>query len=242
MKKIKLFTILLLSLMITLGMSQAAFAESKTADGGTYTYNGDVITESGGSDLDKAIGNLEPGDDLTITFEYTNDSDETTYWYMEDEVITALEETAGKPENGGYTFRLTDSGPNGTTTIFDSDKVGGEDSPTLGLKAATDATADWFFIHELAAHKSGTTTFYIALDGESQVNSYMNTEGKLRVNYAVENQAPGKDKIINKPGKTTKTGDTFNPLFALLAIVAALLVALLAVLSYRKDRKGGEEV
>lgn len=237
MKKIKLFTILLLSLMITLGMSQAVFAESKTADGGTYTYTGDDITESGGTDLDKAIGNLEPGDDLTITFKYTNDSDETTYWYMEDEVVTALEETAGKPENGGYTFRLTDSGPNGTTTIFDSDKVGGEGSPAPGLKAATDATDDWFFIHELAAHKSGKTKLYIALDGESQVNSYMNTNGKLRVNYAVEKQAPGKDKIINGP----RTGDTFNPLFAIIALTAALLAILLAVLSYFRDRKDGEE-
>ena len=238
MKKIKLFTILLLSLMITLGMSQAVFAENQTANGGTYTYNGNDITDPNSFDIDKAIGDLEPGDDLTITFTYTNASDETTYWYMEDQIVTALEETAGKPENGGYTFTLTDSGPNGTTTICDSDKVGGEGSPLEGLKAATDATDEWFFIHELAPTQSGKTTLYIALDGESQVNSYMNTSGKLRVNYAVDTQAPGKDTVINK---NTKTGDTFNPLFAIVALTAALLAALLAVLSYFRDRKDGEE-
>ena len=45
-------------------------------------------------------------------------------------------------------------------------------------------------------------------------------------------------RVINK---NTKTGDTFNPLFAIVALTAALLAALLAVLSYFRDRKDGEE-
>lgn len=245
MRKIKLFTILLLSFMITLGMSQAVFAESTSVPGGTYIYDGNQITDNAGGmddeDLDK-LPKMEPGDDLTIVFTYTNDSNDTTYWYLDNEILRTLEE-ASDASGGGYTYRLAD----GDNVIFDSDLVGGEDTPSgveEGLKGVTNAVDPddpWFYIRELGAHKSGTTTLYVALDGESQVNSYEETKGKLRVNYAVDKQPPGEDKVINKPGTNTKTGDSFNPLYAILALTAALLAILLAVLSYFKDRKDGEK-
>jgi len=243
MKKIKLVTILLLSLMITLGMSQAAFAVNNSVEGGTYVYDGNAITDSGSQTV---IPPLEPGDDVTIDFTYTNNSGDTTYWYMENEIVHTLEEYGAA--NGGYTYTLTNSGPDGETVIFDSDQVGGDENgssssaaASQGLKTATESTDDWFFIQELGAGESGHTKIFIALDGESQANSYEGKHGELRVNYAVEKQAPGEDIIINNPGTTTKTGDTFDPLFALLALTAAILAMLLAVLSYRKDRKDGEE-
>lgn len=243
MKKIKLVTILLLSLMVTLGMSQAVFSAEPKPDA-VYVFDGNTIndTAGGAEDIDKQISSLQPGDDLTLTFQYTNDSNSTTYWYMENNIKDTLE--TASDQNGGYTYTLTDNGPNGETVIFDSDAVGGNDSPSgagQGLKAATNATGEWFFIHELAAGKSGYTTLYVALDGESETNSYMSSQGKLQVNYAVEKQPPGEDKVINKPGNTTKTGDTFNPLLAIAALTAALLAALLAILSYFRDRKDGEE-
>lgn len=235
MKKIKLVTILLLSLMITLGMSQVAFAVD-----GEYVFDGNNVTGSAGADIEKQIQNLQPGDDMTLEFTYTNESDATTYWYMENTVVDALETSS--EQNGGYTYILTDNGPNGETVLFNSDQVGGQDQPSgagQGLKAATNASSDWFFIHELAAGQSGSTTLYVKLDGESQVNSYKGSKGQLHLNYAVEKQEPGEDIIINK--SSTKTGDTFNPLLAIAALTAALLAALLAVLSYFRDRKDGEE-
>jgi LPXTG-motif cell wall-anchored protein len=223
-------------------MSQAAFAETDTVVGGTYTYNGDTITDTTAPDLDKQITGLEPGDSRTITFEYTNDSDATTYWYMENTIVKSLEEAAD--QNGGYTYILKDNGE----VIFSSDAVGGEQNSegiSQGLKGVNDALKgdgdQWFFIQELGPGASGKTELYVALDGESQVNSYENKNGQLQVNYAVEKQAPGKDKVINKPGTSTKTGDSFNPWFAILALTAALLAALLAILSYFRDRKDGEE-
>jgi len=242
MKKIKLVTILLLSLMITLGMSTTAFA----ADGGTYTFDGNTISDNAGQSIDEQISNLEPGDDITIDFTYTNASDATTYWYMENTIIKTLEDAAD--QNGGYTYKLTDNGE----VIFNSEAVGGEQTPdgiSEGLEGVNDALKGdsnsdedkWFFIQELTPGQSGHTELYVALDGESQINSYENTNGQLQVNYAVEKQPPGKDKVINKPGTSTKTGDTFNPLFAILALTAALIAMLLAVLSYFKDRKDGEE-
>ncbi len=244
MRKIKLVTVLLLSLMITLGMGQAVFANSNTADGGTYTFDGNKMTYSAGKNADNEVEGLEPGDDVTITFTYTNDSDDTTYWYMENTILKTLEEQS-EAAGGGYSYTLTD----GSTVIFDSDAVGGENTTQsagikeglLGVNDAIkgDAGEAWFFIRELGAGQSGQTTLHVALDGESQVNSYEGTDGKLQVNYGVEKQPPGEDTVINRPG--TKTGDSFNPLFAIAALTAALLAILLAVLSYFKDRKDGEE-
>lgn len=247
MRKIKLFTILLLSLMITLGMGQAVFANSyPPVDGGTYTFDGNAITDSAGKTIDDTIKDLEPGDDVTINFTYTNDTEDVTYWYMENTIIKTLED-ASDAANGGYSYTLTD----GNTVIFDSEAVGGGQTPDgigEGLYGVNDAiTGDagkdeiWFFIRELGAGQSGQTTLKVALDGESQVNSYEGTDGQLQVNYAVEKQPPGEDTIINNPGTSTKTGDSFNPLFAILALTAAILAALLAILSYFKDRKDGEE-
>lgn len=244
MKKIRLTTILLLSFMIVLGMGQAVFAEPTTVDGGTYTFDGNKMTYTAGKNADDEIEGLEPGDDVTINFTYTNKSDDTTYWYMENTILKTLEEKSDAT-GGGYSYTLTDGG----TVIFSSDAVGGENTPQSagikkGLLAVNDAIEGdsgeaWFFIRELGAGQSGKTTLRVALDGESQVNSYENTNGKLQVNYGVEKQPPGEDTVINRPG--TKTGDSFNPLFAIAALTAALLAILLAVLSYFKDRKDGEE-
>ena len=244
MKKIKLTTILLLSFMIVLGMGQAVFAELTPVDGGTYTFDGNEMTYTAGKNADNEVEGLEPGDEVEITFKYTNDSDETTYWYMENTILKTLEEES-EANDGGYTYRLTD----GDNVIFDSDAVGGENTPAsegikeglLGVNDAIegDAGEAWFFIRELGAKESGKTTLYVALDGESQVNSYERTDGKLQVNYGVEIQPPGEDTIV--PGTTPKTGDTFNPLIAIVALTAALLAALLAILSYFRDRKDGEE-
>ena len=239
MKMIKKGFVLLLALTTMLLMSQAAFAVSTTVDGGTYKYDGNKMTDKAGKDIDKAISGLEPGDDLTIELTYTNDSEHTTYWYMENEVLRTLEETAEAAENGGYSYKLTNIGPDGDeTTIFNSDAVGGTEAPDgseEGLKVATDATKDWFFIQELAAGESGNTRLEVALDGESQINGYMNTNGELEINYAVEDQPE-----TEPPAPGPKTGDAFNPLLALAALTAAALAMLLAILSYRRDRKDGD--
>lgn len=245
MRKIKVTIVFLLSFMFLIGMSHAVFADSyPPVNGGTYTFDGNTITDSAGPSIEEQINGLEPGDNLTITFEYVNDSSDTTYWYLENEIIETLENDANTT-GGGYTYRLTDGDD---VVIFDSEAYGGEEAPAglddVGLKGVTNAVDPddpWIFIRELGAHDSGETTLYVALDGESQVNSYEDKEGTLQVNYAVEKQPPGEDKVIYKPGTTTKTGDTFNPLFAILALTAALLAMLLAVLSYLKDRKDGEE-
>lgn len=234
---------LLLALIMVLMMSQAAFAEN--VEGGTFTYNGKDITNSqADADIDEAISNMEPGDSVTFTFNYKNDSKNSTEWYLENEVVKTLEE-ASSASNGGYTYKLVNYGKKeGTVTIFDSKAVAGDDSANpdtsdTGLKSATNATEDWLYIDTLASGQSGRTELTVALDGESQANSYQKTDGQLRIAYGVEDTAVGEDIIEHH--KVVKTGDETNFITPALIFAGALILLILAILSYRKDRKDGEE-
>ena len=242
MKKINRFTTLLLALMTVLMMSQAAFAESY--DGGTFSYNGSRINNSkAASTIDEAIANLQPGDSMTFTFTYKNDSDVSTEWYLENQVVKTLEEENAK--GGGYTYELVNNGKKeGTVNIFRSKAVAGyedanPDKADTGLKSATNATGDWLYIDTLKPGQSGTTTLTVALDGESQANAYENRNGQLRIAYAVEDTAVGEDVVKHR--KTVNTGDETNLFIPIAAFVGAAILLSLAILSYRKDRKDGEE-
>ena len=241
MKKTKRLAIIILALIMVLMMSQAAFAE--TYDGGTFSYDGKEITNNDAAKtIDKAIANLQPGDEVTFTFTYKNDSKVSTEWYLMNEVIKTLEEAGGT--NGGYTYELINNGKKeGTVTIFSSDAVAGEDSENpdtenQGLKTATDATGtEWIYIDTLEPGQYGTTTLKVALDGESQANSYMLTDGQLRIVYGVEDTAVGEDIIRHV---TVKTGDETNLMLPVAMLLGAIILLALTVLSGKRDRKDGE--
>ena len=244
MKKMSKITTLLLALMTVLMMSQAAFAESY--DGGTFSYNGSSISNSkAAATIDQAISNLEPGDSMTFTFTYKNDSENSTEWYLENQVVHTLEEKSAATRDGGYTYELVNNGKKeGRVVIFSSKAVAGQESENpdksdQGLKSATNATGDWLYIDTLAAGQSGSTTLTVALDGESQANSYQTASGQLRIAYGVEDTAVGEDIIKHRKG--VDTGDTNNLIIPVAAFIGAMILLILAILSYRKDRKDGEE-
>ena len=236
MKKTKGFITLLLTLTMILAMGQAVSARDTQMNGGTYTYNGSAIVTTNASSIQSAIAGLEPGDSITITQTYTNNSDKTTEWYLKNDVVDTFER---RSEEGGYTYRLTSGGQ----VIFDSDRVGGNGAPSgseKGLQLATDATGDWIHIDKLAANASGTTTLYVALDGESQANAYQTSNAEIDLQYAVEDEAVGED-VIKHVSNGVNTGDRNNIAFSVAAFIGALLLLILAIVSYRKDRKDGEE-
>ncbi len=242
MKKINRFTTLLLALMTVLMMSQAAFAESY--DGGTFSYNGSKINNTkAAATIDEAIANLQPGDSMTFTFTYKNDSEDSTEWYLENQVVQALEDQGAV--NGGYTYELVNNGKKeGAVTIFSSKAVAGYDSANpdtkdKGLKSATNATGDWLYIDTLKPGESGTTTLTVALDGESQANIYQNKGGQLRIAYAVEKTAVGEDVVKHR--KAVNTGDETNLFIPIAVFAGAAILLSLAILSYKRDRKDGEE-
>ena len=244
MRNVKSILIMMLALVMTLAMSSMVFAEGKD---GTYTFNGtDIVNDEGTSIVEKLSG-LEPGDSIDIELEYVNDTSDTTEWYMQNEVLKTLEE-GSDAANGGYTYVLTNVGPDGEETeIFNSDKVGGEDTTGgTGLEQATNGTDDWFFIQELKGGESGKTLLSVELDGETQVNTYQDTDASLDIIYAVEKVKDGEtivEKVTKKKTitKTVNTGDTTSILPMVILFVAAALMLVLAILNHRKDRKDGEE-
>jgi hypothetical protein len=241
MKKMSKITTLLLTLITVLMMSQAAFAESTPVNGGTYTFNGSAIVTSGVTSLEASLKGLEPGDSITITQTYVNSSDEETEWYIRNEILDTLE--SSKDMNGGYTYKLVSGGQ----TLFDSEAVGGRDSESdeQGLKQLNDAITGenagekWIHIDTLKSGAKGTTTLTVALDGESQANIYQGTNGKLDIQYAVEETAKEGETIYKT--KAVDTGDTTSLILPIAAFLGAAVLLVLAIMSYRKDRKDGEE-
>ena len=252
MKKLHVIAVLLMAGALMLAMSAAVFAESYSFEG-DCAYNGDEIKASFNSDEFAASQkNLEPGDEVSYTLKYTNNSKEVTSWYMRNSVLETLEEAKDAAENGGYTYKLVNVDPQGKETVlFDNSEVGGETKvgDLEGLKQATNATGEYFFIQKLKAGESGQTKLSVALDGETEVNDYMNTRGSLMVSYAVENdtQDEGEDvRVVEQtrtttssgnPGSTPRTGDPMDMLKYILMMVAAVIVGFFAVLSWRRDRK-----
>lgn len=234
MKRMSKITTLLLALVMVLAMSQATFA----ADG-TFTFNGSEIEES---DLNYSLSNMQPGDEMELTFVYSNASTEETDWYLSNEILETLEEN-GKASGGGYTYRLTNYGKStGELDIYDSDAVGGQGSAVAeGLKQVNlgiegDGSEEYIYIDTLQPGEAGSTVLYVALDGESQANNYENAEGELKVSYGV--QVVGQEDVYKHVN--VKTGDDTN-IFGPAAIFIGALLLLIALLSFRKDRKDGED-
>ena len=246
MKKMRKIITLLLTLVMMLMMSQAAFAQDRNANGGDFVFDGSELDwDYTSGTINEALAGLQPGDTVKIRINYQNDSSEKTDWYLRNEVLRTLED-ASSAAGGGYSYKLTNYGATGTLEIFDSDAVGGDDNYepggiAKGLKAATDATEmeDFFYIDTLAANGSGYTVLEVGLDGESQANVYENTAAELELEYAVEVQ---EEEITYKyVRRKVDTGDSTNLVLPALAFAGALALLVLAVLSYRKDRKDGDE-
>lgn len=243
MRRYHITAVLLMALILMVGLSSTCFANSYKFKG-KCQYNGSEITSNFTTGKWAAAQkNMEPGDDLTYTVKYKNKSNETTYWYMRNDVLETLEQAKDQAENGGYTYVLKNEGPKGKmTTLFDNSEVGGEAKPgnLEGLKQATNATGEYFFIQKLKPGETGVTHLYVALDGETEVNDYMDTRGALEVSYAVEKPEKGtKTKTVIQ--HTPRTGDQMSILPFVLLMAAAVAAAVLAILSWKRDRRKREE-
>lgn len=194
----------------------------------------------------RIIDNMQPGDDLTVKVVYKNKAKETTEWYMENKVEQTLEQATtskvvsgtGKPEEGGYTYELTNYDRNGNAQVlFNSTKqvIGGREQPMEnreGLKEATNALEDWFHIDTLKAGQEGYLILKIAFEGETEVNDYMDTDGIVNMRFAVE--LPGE----GNPPPSINTGDYTNiTMWVAILMAASVLLLIFAIVSVRRDRK-----
>ena len=238
MKKTFISLLLILALVMSLGL--AAYADEsnpyKTIEGGTVIFDGKTITGSYSSEtLTGAAGSLQPGDDAKITIVVRNSHNESTDWWLKNEILDSF---LSSEKGGAYTYKLTFTGSdNKENVIYSSERVGGSeessDTSKSGLKDVNDTLKDYVFLGTLPAGKSGKLELYILLEGETQSNAYENSLASLKLKFAVELT---KDRIV-------KTGDDTNIMPYLTAsAISGVVLLLLAILNLEKNRKkqGGQ--
>ena len=234
---------LLLAFLLLCSFSVFASAEALAGDV-TFTAGAKMAEEN--FNVDQVFNALEPGDSATYTVYVHNQHPQTTRWYMSNEVLKSLEESAaaGKILGGAYSYKLTWAGPGGSQVIYDSTSdntehvnfVGGDYGfeDRIGLHEATDNLEEFFFLDTLNSGESGVVTLTVSLEGETQGNIYQNTAARIQMNFAVELKDAG--------GKTAvKTGDENNlPPYYIGMVVAGLLFLYLALdaLTDRMYKKG----
>lgn len=238
----------LLTVLLVFNISVTAFGVEE----GNVTYTSAGTMNQQNFDVNQVYSGLEPGDTRSYTVNIHNANSKTTRWYMSNSVKQSLEESDRNVRydgvsGGAYTYKLVYVGPRGTQVIYDSqdrdnrahEYVGGGNLNTeapFGLHEATSNLENYFFLDTLNSGESGHITLTVALEGETQDNSYQNTQGQIRMNFAVE---PNNTNPTNRTA--VKTGDENNLIpYYIGMFVAGLLLLYLALDAYtdKKFQKG----
>lgn len=219
------------------------------------------------SELAEEIYGMQPGDCMEVQVALKNSSDITTGWYMENEILSALEDSQETAGGGAYAYRLAYVGPDGgEDVLYDSKTVGGEGSKGdtgEGLAQVTDSLKDFFYLDTLESGQDGLVKLTVGLDGESQGNAYQDTLAKLQMNFAAEvaenqivtaERMPLKNTGARVPDQgssdfiaAVQTSDPTRILpYCLAALVAGIVFLMLGSAAIRKRHssavgKGGEE-
>ena len=245
MKKRNISLLLLSGLLLVSGLSARAETYRGEEDWHVaFTAEEEMESSFKTADLNDLVQGMQPGDNVIITLALKNEHQTTTDWYMRNEVLYSLEDRSANSATGGgaYTYRLNYTDKDGTvTTLFDSDTVGGDvvSQAGEGLKEATDALGDYFYLDTLTKDQAGAITLEVALDGETQGNDYQDTLADLQMDFAVElreTPAPPGQNTPKKPdGKLIKTGDEINVFFhAALTALSGLVRLLLSVYEWKQ--------
>ena len=265
----------LLSSLVAFSFAIPAQAETYYGDENwkvAFTSEDKMESSFNTADINDVIGGMQPGDNVIITLNLKNENRTTTDWYMRNEVLYSLEDRSTNKETSGgaYTYRLVYTDKDGeVNTLFDSDTVGGESADDTisrmgeGLKSATNALKDYFYLDTLAKGAGGVVTLEVALAGETQGNHYQDTLADLQMDFAVELRdtprggggggggtpdTPGTPNTPDTPGSTTsrtgvvRTGDDNQiVLFSVISGVTGLLLLLYCIYNLRAYRKRREE-
>lgn len=213
------------------------------------------------SDINDAIYNLQPGDSIDIAVALKNTGGKEADWWMTNKVLQSLEDTQKVAASGGYSYILTYQPPEGELeTLYSSDTVGGDKTGNThtgeGLHEATQSLSEYFYLDTLKAGEQGIISLRVALDGETQGNTYQDTLANLTLNFAVEERRTPTPVPVNdeeepapeptpEPGRRPpKTGDDSNlMLYVGLSLSSGLALLILALYSMHKageKGKGGE--
>ena len=244
MKKKIIYSVM--ALLLTLSMSMTAFAEDFTGGDNWSVYFSEdkkMVSTFGKNEFDDAIYQLQPGDSVTISLKLENRYNESTNWYMTNEVLNSLEDTKNVQAMGGaYSYLLYYTDASGKqTTLFDSDTVGGETTVDnkQGLNQATNSLEDWFFLETLKSGQTSSITLKVTLDGETQGNAYQKTPetSKSKTPETTTTKTDNPRTYTSRP----KTGDQFPILvFSIVAMVSGIVCVILVIFRLRRREDNDE--
>ena len=228
--------------VLALVSSVTTLAEDrKGASGWQVSFDGSKITNNfSKSDMDDEIYAMEPGDSVELTISLKNSFNGQADWYMRNQVLETLEKSA-EIAGGAYDYLLTYKDASGaTTTLYSSEKFGGEGRYNgVGLKGATTTLDEYFYLDRLGKEDTGVVKLKVALDGETLGNSYQRTLAVLQMDFATElvksgtsTQTPGRNREIIKTGDQSQI-----MLYILLALGSGLLLLMLAFLRMRREKE-----
>lgn len=216
----------------------------------TFTSNETMSSNFNSADITEFVGTMQPGDTANVSVALKNQYAKSTDWYMTNKIISSLEESANSAGGGSYTYNLVYTDPDGQrTTLFSSDTVGGDNSAgdRSGLREASDALEDYFFLGTIPTNGSAKVDLTVALDGETQGNAYQNTLADLSLDFAVETN-DGTTTTTNPPsgdnpggGRLQQTGDTNMMIIALCGAAAVAGIALLVIAIVGRRKRNAEE-
>lgn len=209
---------LMCAIAVFLSMPGTAYAEVSTVEGSVEFTAENKLDSNGTTDLNAAVGAMQPGDEIIINIQVGNTSGQAANYYMTNEVMSSLEDTEGTNASGGaYEYVLTYTDSEGTTTdLFRSTTLGGSGATVddrVGLKGATSGLEEYIFLETLESGRTGTVTLRVALDGETQGNSYQGTAANLQMNFAVDTDTEVTREVtetINRV-ETVEVVDDTNP-------------------------------
>ncbi len=260
MKNKKIWTGLL-SCLTALAMSLPVHAETFYGDDSwSVVFNAEkqMVSSFSTADINDVVGGMQPGDNVIVTLRLKNENPTATDWYMQNEVLYSLEDRSANSQTGGgaYTYRLTYTDHTGAVqTLFDSDTVGGENGTTVeetleGLHGATSALKDFFYLDTVNNGEGGIITLEVALDGETQGNSYQDTLADLRDDLPTQptpNQPGNPPTPVDdtqptpEPGRRTdvvRTSDESQlPLLAAISGVTGLMLLGYCIYCFREHKK-----
>jgi len=203
----------------------------------TVTFDGKSLkTNYTSGEIAESIKGMQPGDTADLSVTLINNYTEKTTWWIGNTIIESFEDNS-KASGGAYRYSLSYTDASGTTTVlYSSNKVGGTGSAT-GLHEATDALDEMFVLGDIEAGERATVTIHIDLDGEIQGNSYQDTIGEPRLNFAVELPS---NIIYHIPKTGTLAGSDMvrtRNLYYIACGILFIIMMILATVLYLNNRR-----
>lgn len=180
--KNKILNIVLALTVVIAGV--AVFSNTANAEevpvawGVEYTKEGKVVShfsDAYPNGTKEALKDLMPGDKLTYTVTYTNNTTEAANFYVNAGVAKNFEDATGA-KGGAYSYVITNTKSDGSSLVlFDSETVGGDNDQTIGLNQVDKGEDSYFTLGSVPAGKSGVVKVTVKLDGNTINNAYMET-------------------------------------------------------------------